>query len=215
MSRPPLRGLVAAAALVLLATSCSGSDGDGDAGDGEPTAASSSSGSDAETVASGGVTFEVPSGFSTVDADDIADDEDFEERYGDIVADLGVTTDQFRAQLSTVDVFLFDDGGPENGFLDNVNAIAQDGGTAPDDDEIQSAYGQMGAELGEIRHPDSPVGEVVDVDYTLPVQDTDVAGRAILVTTDDGVVTITVSTGEREAADALGDGILDSLAEAS
>lgn len=194
----------------LLTASCGGSD------DAAPTTAASSDSSapaaDTQTVSSSGFSFAVPSDFSEVAASDVNGDDS---TYADLADRLGVTTEQFDQAIKSVDLFLFSDDGPTDGFLDNINVIEQQG-ELPGDDELEAQFGQLGATGIEIEHTDTDAGEVADITYDLEVSGQQIAGRGILVSTDDGsVVTITVSAGERDTADEIGDQIVDTLAPAS
>ncbi len=209
MSRELARVLAgcAAAAACLLTASCGGSD------DASPKpAAASSSAPDTRTVSSSGVSFDVPAGYSEVDASDVSGDD---ATYADLAERLGVTTAEFGQAMKSVDLFLFSDEGPKDGFLDNINVIEQPG-ELPGDDVLKAQFGQLGATVNDIQRTDTDAGEVADIDYDLEVKGHQVAGRGVLLSTDDGnVVTITVSAGERDDASELGDQIVATLTPAS
>lgn len=208
MSRQLVRALAGCAvtAVCLLTASCGGSD------DASPTTPASSAAADTQTVTSSGFAFDVPTDFSEIDASDVDGDDS---TYADLADRLGVTIEQFDQAIQAVDLFLFSDDGPKDGFLDNINVIEQQG-ELPGDDELEAQFGQLGATGIEIEHSDTDAGEVADITYDLEVSGQQVAGRGMLLSTDDGsVVTITVSAGERDTADQIGGVIVDTLAPAS
>lgn len=207
------RSLLAAGAAALclstgLLTACSGGDGDtSDSGSGD------AGGSDTQTVSADGVSFDVPAGYRTVGADDLTG-EGADSEYGDMADSLGISVDQFRQALGSIDLFLASDEGSGDGFVDNINVIDQPV-EVPEDTAVKAQFKQIGADVQEIRHPSSDLGEISDVEYTLEAGDTTVQGRGILVAVGDGLVNITVSASDRDVADDLGDRIVESLAEDS
>jgi hypothetical protein len=214
MPRTLLRPALACAGLVIALAACSGSDDSSDGGGAGGGAGSGGGGGDTSTVSSSGLSFDVPSNYSDVDTDDLKDNTDDGSRYDEVTESLGITTEQFEQYLETVDLFLFSDEESAGGFVDNINVIRQEG-DLPDDATLEQQFAAIGAKVADVAHTDSDLGDIADLTYTLSVQDADVAGRAILVPTDGGVVSITVSAVGRDAADEIGDRIVDTLAEDS
>jgi hypothetical protein len=163
------------------------------------------------TVTALGISFEAPAGWESLDPDE-ADIPDAE--ADDLAEGLGLTTEQFEQTIRNVDLFLVDGDGPEDGFLDNINVIGQTG-TLPGDAELESQFAAIGADVIEVTHEDTPVGEAAVVEYSLDVGDRTIEGVSYLVTRAGDVVTVTVSTPDRAESDDISATILDTLAEAS
>ncbi len=163
------------------------------------------------TVSALGISFEAPEGWESLDPDE-ADIPDAE--ADDLAQGLGLTPEQFEQTIRNVDLFLVDGDGPENGFLSNINVLGQTG-ALPGDGELESQFTAIGAEDLEVTHEDTPVGDAAVVEYSLSVGDRTIEGVSYLVTRDDEVVTVTVSTPDRAETDDISATILDTLAEAS
>jgi hypothetical protein len=88
-------------------------------------------------------------------------------------------------------------------------------GTLPGDAELESQFAAIGADVLEVTHEDTPVGEAAVVEYSLDVGDRTIEGVSYLVTRAGDVVTVTVSTPDRAESDDISATILDTLAEAS
>ena len=114
----------------------------------------------------------------------------------------------------SVDLFVVDGDGPQDGFLSNINMLDQ-AGSLPSDDQIEQQFQAFGAEAVDVTHEDASVGDVVVVQYSLDVQENTVEGLSYLFSHDDEVVSITVSTPDHEESQEIGDGIIASLTEAS
>ena len=188
--------------VVLASGGCSGTGGgSGDGG--------SDNDSSANEVSVLGIAFEVPDGWEELELED----GDLPEEAAGLAEGLGLTPEQFDQAVRSVDLFVVDGDGPENGFLSNVNVLDQ-AGAMPSDDQIEQQF-QTIAEEVEVTHEDTSVGDVVAVQYSLKVQDHGVEGVAYLFSQDDEVINITVSTPDREESQEIGDGIIATLAEAS
>ena len=158
-----------------------------------------------------GISFEAPEGWESLDPDEA----DIPEAEADDLAEgLGLTPDQFEQTIRNVDLFLVDGDGPEDGFLANINVLGQTG-ALPGDGELESQFAAIGAEVLEVTHEDTPVGDAAVVEYSLSVGDRTIEGVSYLLTRDDEVVTVTVSTPDRGETDDISATILDTLDEAS
>ncbi len=206
-----LRHVVAPMLLAaLLALTGCGSDEPSTLGSGNGSGNGSGSES-GDTVSALGISFEAPVGWETLDPDDA----DIPQAEADDLAEgLGLTPEQFEQNIRDVDLFLVDGDGPEDGFLSNINVLGQTG-ALPGDAELESQFAAIGADVREVTHEDTPVGDAAVVEYSLPVGDRTIEGVSYLMTRDDEVVTVTVSTTDRAESDDLSATILDTLAEAS
>lgn len=230
MTRPRRTSQVlgsALAAALLALTGCSGDEGSSTQGSSSEGSGSDESGSDeSSTEGSGnedegseseggnefstlGVSFEAPEGWESLDPDDTGVTE---EESGEIAEGLNLTPEQLAQAVQSVDLFVVDGEGPQDGFLDNINVLGQPGALPPAA-QIEQQFGALGAEVGEVAQEDTELGEVTSVAYSLPVQDGVVEGVSYLFAQDDEVVTITVSTSDRATTTEIGDGILASLSE--
>ncbi len=192
-------------AVLLALTGC---------GSAEPSTGGSgaSAGSESgDTVSALGISFEAPGGWDSLDPDE-ADIPDAE--ADDLAEGLGLTREQFEQRIRDVDLFLVDGAGPEQGFLSNINVLGQTG-ALPDDAELESQFAAIGAEVLEVTHEDTPVGDAAIVRYSLSVGDRTIEGVSYLLTRDEEVVTVTVSTRDRAETDDISATILDTLAGAS
>lgn len=207
-----LRHLLAPAALaaLLVLTGCSG-----DASD-DPGAASSSDGGDGGDSSSsqnqfsaGGVSFEAPKGWESLDNPDISDSQ-----TADLAKGLGLTAEQLAQTLQNVDLFLVDGDGPQDGFLSNINVLGQTG-ALPANADLESQFTAIGAKVLEVTNVDTGAGKAAVVAYTLTVGERTIEGVSYLVSRDGEVVTVTVSTPDRAETDAIGGAIGESLDAAS
>ncbi|MGH3347184.1 MAG: hypothetical protein ACRDO4_09380 [Nocardioides sp.] len=167
--------------------------------------------SDANEVSAAGVSFEAPPGWESLDPDDADLPEN---EAADLAEGLGLTPEQFEQAISSVDLFLVDGDGPQDGFLANINVLAQQG-AMPDDGALESQFAAIGAEVTDVSHADTGAGDAAVVEYTLAVADRTIEGVSYLVDVGDEVVTVTVSTPDRAETDEIAGTIGDSLAEAS
>jgi hypothetical protein len=192
------------AAAVLALTGCSDDSG---------SSTGSGSGGDSEAAnefTAAGVSFAAPEGWEALDAAEAGMSGD---DTADIAEGLGMSAEQLQATVEQVDLFVVDGDGPQDGFLSNINVLEQDG-QLPEDAAIEQQFSSMGAQVLDVTHQDSEVGDVTAVEYSLPVQDSTVEGVSYLVARGDQVVTVTVSTPDRAQSTEIGDGIVASLAEA-
>jgi hypothetical protein len=193
-------------ATVLALAGCSGDSGGAE----EPEGGDSADSSGTE-VSALGLAFDVPEGWETLDPEDA---EIPEEEAAELAEGLNLTPEQFDQTVRGVDLFVVDGDGPEDGFLSNINVLGQSG-SLPPDDQLEQQFSGIGAEVVDISREDTDAGEVVAVQYSLGVQENTVEGVSYLLAQDDEVVTVTVSTPDRDQSDEIGEGILASLTEAS
>lgn len=192
-----LAAVLSSAALAL--TGCSGS-GSSDGGNGD-------SGEAANEFTAAGVSFEAPDGWEALEADQAGTPD------ADVAEGLGMSAEQLQQTIAAVDLFVVDGDGPQDGFLSNINVLQQDG-QLPADGVIEEQFGQMGATVNGVSHPDAGIDDVTAVDYSLQVETNTVEGISYLVPLGDQVVTITVSTPDRAESTGIGEAVLASLAEA-
>lgn len=195
--------LLLAAFLALTGCSDEESPGSGNGGNG--------GNSNANEVSAAGVSFEAPEGWESLDPNDadIPDDE-----AANLAEGLGLTPEQLDQTIRGVDLFLVDGDGPQDGFLSNINVLAQEG-ALPDDGALESQFAAIGAEVHEVSHTDTGAGDAAVVEYTLSVGDRTIEGVSYLIDLGDEIVTVTVSTPDRAEADEIAATIGDTLAEAA
>ena len=194
-SRGPRRLVLALLAVVLAGCSASG---------GGP-------GSRVNEVSAIGVSFDAPEGWQQMDPGEADVDSDV---VKELAEGLGTTPDQFAQNMKSVDLFVVDDAGARDGFLANINMLDQPG-RLPEDDQFEDQFRALGAEVVDLTHEEADVGDVVVVGYTLRLQDHAIEGISYLFDQDDQVVTVTVSTLDRQQSETIGGRILDTLAETS
>jgi hypothetical protein len=201
--------LAAAAMACLPLAGCSSGGADG-SGQGE----GSSGEVDTRRVSAVGISFEVPDGWEELDAAEVAEGAGENETIGDIADSLGVTPDQFEQMMASIDLFLFSDEGAKQGVLDNVNVL-QIPGRMPNDEQLKLQFLQFGADVLDVSHEETDLGDTAVVVYEAEFSGVAVQGEGIYVDVGDGPVAVTVSASERETTDEISEGILDTLAEAS
>jgi hypothetical protein len=195
------------AGLLLALTGC-GSD--------EPPADSGSSGENggaasADKVSAAGVAFQAPEGWESLDPNDA----DLPaKQQAELAKGLGLTPEQFQQTISGVDLFLVDGEGPQDGFLSNINVLAQPG-ALPDDAMLESQFAAIGAKVLEVSHTETGAGDAAVVAYSLSVADRTIEGVSYLVDLGEEIVTVTVSTPDRGQSDKIGATIGDTLDKAA
>ncbi|MGZ6763872.1 MAG: hypothetical protein ACXVEH_10855 [Nocardioides sp.] len=229
MSRIPARPALLAALLPVLLTGCGGGDSSTPAASStsstSSTASSSPTGSatatasdaatgDTRTVTADGLSFSVPAGWTSVDSKDVADSAGGSDEFTQMADAMGLTAEQFRATMRSVDLFVFTDQGATGGMLDNVNVL-HSGGSMPSDGALRLQFLHLGAKILDVRHVTTDAGEARVVRYTLAVGANEINGEAVAIDSSGSVVSITVSAVSRETADSVGGLVLDSLAPAA
>lgn len=157
-----------------------------------------------------GVGFVPPEGWEELAAEDANIPEAEAE---ELAGGLGLTPEQFQQTVQSVDLFVVDGEGPQDGFLSNINVLGQTG-EMPPEDQLEQQFAGIGAEDVAVSTQDSEVGEITAVEYSLAVQANTVEGVSYLFSRDGEVVTITVSTPDRAQTEEIGTQILDTLVEA-
>lgn len=196
------------AALTVLAVLLTGCSSDGEKGSESPAP------EDDGRVSAAGISFEAPEGWEPLDADDVAEGAGEDETWSEIADRMGMTPDQLEETIRGVDLFLFSDESGDD-FLDNINVLRVPGGQMPGDALLRQQFGQLGAEVQDLSHEETEVGDTVVLSYHLAIGSAEVEGEALYVDLGDGPVSVTISTTDRALTDELADQIKDSLAEAS
>lgn len=206
----PSRGRTALAAAVLglfSLTGCSSSDDSSEAG-------GSSGGSDTKRLSAVGVSFEVPAGWQELEAKEVAEGAGENSKIAELADQMGLTAEQFEQTMASVDLMVVSDEGPQAGFLDNITVLQAEG-HVPNDEQLELQFLQIGADVRDISHERTELGDTTVLVYELEAADLHVQGEAVFVETDEGAVSLTVSATERDAADQIAGGIVDTLAETS
>jgi hypothetical protein len=213
---PVSRTLAAvAAALVLLLTGCSSDDSGGSGSDAASDAASdsssdsSSSGGDVHQVSGAGLSFDVPHNLEEVDPDQVADDTQGDETVADVAEQMGMTTEEFSQYMKQVDLFLFDSESTGD-FSTNVNVIPFPV-ALPAKSSLQEQLEQVGATVVDTQEVSTDAGDVTTISYSLDMAGQSIQGQGIYVDLGDQSASITVSSTDRDTADAIGETIVDSL----
>ena len=227
--RGNLAAILLVAVVALTAGGC-GSSSDESAttsGTSTPTAAATPDGSttggwgapgvgseteETRTVSVGGVSFDVPAGWTDIDAADVAEARKDSPAMAELGDRAGLTPDQVRQLFEQVDLFLFSDDGARQGFLDNINVIALDDSDLPGMAEVRLQLLQLDADIESVDQVATDLGDAIVADYRLPVGSTTVAGRSAMLAVEGGTVTVTVSALDPELADQLRDRVLTTLA---
>ena len=195
------------AGLLLALAGCGSDDPSNDSGDGGDNGGAAS----ADTVSAAGVAFEAPEGWESLDPNDA--DVPAKQR-AELAKGLGLTPEQLQQTIQGVDLFLVDGEGPQDGFLSNINVLAQQG-ALPDDGMLESQFASIGAEVLDVSHTETGAGDAAVVTYSLSVSDRTIEGVSYLVNLGDEIVTVTVSTPDRGQTDEIGATIGETLDEAS
>ncbi len=201
------RAAVPLVAGLLLALAGCGTDNtsNGSGADGDDGSAAS-----ADKVSAAGIAFEAPEGWESLDPDD-ADIP--AKQQAELAKGLGLTPEQFQQTIQGLDLFLVDGGGPQDGFLSNINVLAQQG-ALPDDGALETQLTTIGAEVLDVSHTETGAGDAAVVAYSLTVADRTIEGVSYLIDLGDELVTVTVSTPDRAQTDEIAATIGDTLEEA-
>jgi hypothetical protein len=119
---------------------------------------------------------------------------------------MGVTADQLATIGEQIEVIVF--GPTVKGFTVNINAVPQPNTTMPTAEQAASQLEQIGGTVGTPVEGTTALGRSLVVPYTVKVKDQIVQGRTVLVETDEGVATLTVSHVSSKQADELTEAIL-------
>lgn len=206
------RSALAAALFCLGLAGCSAGD---PAGTDDVETDPRSEGADAsKRVSAVGVSFEVPEGWEELDAAELADGAGDTPQMAEMADGMGITPDQLEQTVRMMDLFLVSGEGAQHGFLDNLNVL-QVPGPVPNESQVKLSFLQLGAEIEDITHERTGLGDTIDVRYLFEIGDARVQGEAIFVEVDDKPVSVTISASDRDTTDEIADQVLDTLAEAS
>jgi hypothetical protein len=210
-----------AAAVALALSGCGGSpstDATTASAGGSASASASASASPSEaTLPEGsqwvdapksGIRFPVPEDWKSMSFREVIDSGD-KEAIDEAAKSMGVTPEQLDTIADQIEVIVF--GPTVKGFAVNINAVPQPNTAMPSAAEATSQLQQIGGKVGKAVEGTTSMGKSLVVPYTLKVQDRTVQGRTLLIETDDGVATLTVSHVSGDQADKLTKAILDNV----
>lgn len=124
-----------------------------------------------------------------------------------IAAQAGMSTEDFRAMMKSLDVYAI-------GFSGSLNvAVAAQTSTLPSSAELESAMSQVGAVSG-VRDVRTPLGTGRAITYTLNVSTAANQGSALFVSTGGRIVQITATTTDAGQTRSVVDGVARTLGRA-
>lgn len=189
-----------------------------------PTSSSSASSSDAGNAAlpagtklvtapDAGMSFAVPSGWQKVEAS-LLDNPRSKKNIEPLAKKSGLTPEQMVKQFETqADIVVIDLSGTSN-FADNANVTKAAIPVKPTKGQLDSSFDQIGGKPVSFKEIETPLGQAVQYEYSLPVAETTVRGVALYVPDGKGSYrNITVSSGTAERAQKLAKDIVSSLRE--
>ncbi|QNK53573.1 hypothetical protein H7F30_04545 [Dermacoccus sp. PAMC28757] len=189
-----------------------------------PTSSSSASSSDAGNAAlpagtklvtapDAGMSFAVPSGWQKVEAS-LLDNPRSKKNIEPLAKKSGLTPEQMVKQFETqADIVVIDLSGTSN-FADNANVTKGAIPVKPTKGQLDSSFDQIGGKPVSFKEIETPLGQAVQYEYSLPVAETTVRGVALYVPDGKGSYrNITVSSGTAERAQKLAKDIVSSLRE--
>ena len=189
-----------------------------------PTSSSSASSSDAGNAAlpagtklvtapDAGMSFAVPSGWQKVEAS-LLDNPRSKKNIEPLAKKSGLTPEQMVKQFETqADIVVIDLSGTSN-FADNANVTKVAIPVKTTKGQLDSSFDQIGGKPVSFREIETPLGQGVQYEYSLPVAETTVRGVALYVPDGKGSYrNITVSSGTAERAQKLAKDIVSSLRE--
>ena len=187
-----------------------------------PTSSSSASSSDAGNAAlpagtklvtapDAGMSFAVPSGWQKVEAS-LLDNPRSKKNIEPLAKKSGLTPEQMVKQFETqADIVVIDLSGTSN-FADNANVTKVAIPVKPTKGQLDSSFDQIGGKPVSFKEIETPLGQGVQYEYSLPVAETTVRGVALYVPDGKGSYrNITVSSGTAERAQKLAKDIVSSL----
>ena len=173
-----------------------------------PTEAKLPAGSQWVEAPKSGIRFPVPEDWKSMSFREVIDSGD-KEAIDEAAKSMGVTPEQLDTIADQIEVIVF--GPTVKGFAVNINAVPQPNTAMPSAEEATSQLSQIGGKVGKAKEGTTSLGKSLVVPYTLKVQDRTVQGRTLLIETDDGVATLTVSHVSGDEADKLTKSILDNV----
>ena len=173
-----------------------------------PTEAKLPAGSQWVEAPKSGIRFPVPEDWKSMSFREVIDSGD-KETIDEAAKSMGVTPEQLDTIADQIEVIVF--GPTVKGFAVNINAVPQPNTAMPSAEEATSQLSQIGGKVGKAKEGTTSLGKSLVVPYTLKVQDRTVQGRTLLIETDEGVATLTVSHVSGDEADKLTKSILDNV----
>ena len=173
-----------------------------------PTEAALPAGSQWVEAPKSGIRFPVPDDWKEISFREVLDSGD-KDAIEEAAKSMGVTPEQLETVADQIEVMAF--GPAVKGFAVNINAVPQPNTAMPSAAEATSQMQQIGGKVGKAKEGTTSLGKSLVVPYTLKVQDRTVQGRTLLIETDDGVATLTVSHVSADEADKLAKAILDNV----
>ena len=173
-----------------------------------PTEATLPAGSQWVEAPRSGIRFPVPEDWKEISFREVLDSGD-KDAIEKAATSMGVTPEQLETVADQIEVMAF--GPAVKGFAVNINAVPQPNTAMPSAAEATSQMQQIGGKVGKAKEGTTSLGKSLVVPYTLKVQDRTVQGRTLLIETDDGVATLTVSHVSADQADTLAKAILDNV----
>lgn len=153
------------------------------------------------------VRFTVPSDWRTLDPD-VGDS-----ALASAAEDVGVTPQMLEKQLEAVDVMVAAPS-PDKGFLDNVN-VSRTPLPLASLAQVENQYAMLGVDQLDVREVETPVGQAYASSYLMTTPVAAVHGAALTFAGARDVVTITISTDQRDETHALAKQVLASVESAS
>ena len=153
----------------------------------------------------------MPSGWQKVEAS-LLNNPESKKNIEPLAKKSGLTPEQMVKQFETqADIVVIDLSGKSN-FADNANVTKAAIPMKPTKSQLDSSFDQIGGKPVSFKEIQTPLGEGVQYEYTLPVASTTVRGVALYVPDGKGAYrNITVSSGTSEQAQKLAKDIVSSL----
>lgn len=163
------------------------------------------------TAPDAGMSFAVPSGWQKVEAS-LLDNPRSKKNIEPLAKKSGLTPEQMVKQFETqADIVVIDLSGTSN-FADNANVTKGAIPVKPTKGQLDSSFDQIGGKPVSFKEIETPLGQAVQYEYSLPVAETTVRGVALYVPDGKGSYrNITVSSGTAERAQKLAKDIVSSL----
>lgn len=157
------------------------------------------------------MSFAVPSGWQKVEAS-LLDNPRSKKNIEPLAKKSGLTPEQMVKQFETqADIVVIDLSGTSN-FADNANVTKVAIPVKPTKGQLDSSFDQIGGKPVSFKEIETPLGQAVQYEYSLPVAETTVRGVALYVPDGKGSYrNITVSSGTAERAQKLAKDIVSSL----
>lgn len=155
------------------------------------------------------LSFELPKGWTTLDAKNLLDASN--PVIKEVASRMGMTPRQLADTMGrSVLTFSITDKGAVRGFVDNVNSVGLSRSEFSDD-RITMQLATIGAKPGKFEHATSAAGDVIRVPYRWRVARKTIHGVLVMVDVGDAAAQITVSSHAAGKARKLADQIQASL----